>query len=45
MGAGLRDVYALKTGVFSITDPTAQNARLYEILGGYFHPSSAHRKR
>jgi digeranylgeranylglycerophospholipid reductase len=45
MGAGLRDVYALKTGVFSITDPAAQNTRLYEVLGSYFHPSSAHRKR
>ena len=45
MGAGLRAVYDLKTDVFRTTDPAAQNARLYEVLGGYFHPDSRHRKR
>lgn len=45
LGTGLRAVYDLKTSVFNITDPTAQNARLYEVLGGYFHPDSPFRKR
>ncbi|HUS17825.1 MAG TPA: NAD(P)/FAD-dependent oxidoreductase [Chloroflexia bacterium] len=45
MGAALRAVYDMKTSIFSVTDPTAQNARLYEVLGGYFHPASPYRKR
>ncbi len=45
MGKGLREVYALKTDVFRITDPDTQNAEIYNLLGGYFHPTSAHRKR
>ncbi|HMA35815.1 MAG TPA: NAD(P)/FAD-dependent oxidoreductase [Chloroflexia bacterium] len=45
MGAGLRAVYELKTAVFCVTDPVAQNAQLFELLGGYFRPDSAHRKR
>ncbi|MDQ2809047.1 MAG: NAD(P)/FAD-dependent oxidoreductase [Chloroflexota bacterium] len=45
MGGGLREVYALKTDVFRISDPCTQNAQLYDLLGGYFHPASAHRKR
>jgi digeranylgeranylglycerophospholipid reductase len=44
-GNGLREVYDMKTAVFNIVDPARQNARLYEVLGSYFHPTSPHRKR
>jgi digeranylgeranylglycerophospholipid reductase len=45
MGTGLRAVYEMKTDVFRITDPATQNAKLFEVLGNYFHPNSTHRKR
>jgi digeranylgeranylglycerophospholipid reductase len=44
MGATLQEVYALKTAVFHITDPAEQDHRLYQTLGGYFHPASKFRK-
>jgi digeranylgeranylglycerophospholipid reductase len=45
MGGALQKVYDLKTSVFRLTDPVAQDRTLYQVLGGYFHPSSEFRKR
>ncbi len=45
MGDALLKVYNLKSSVFQIPDPVEQDHTLYEVLGGYFHPSSEFRKR
>lgn len=45
MGGALQKVYDLKTSVFHITDPVEQDRTLYQVLGGYFHPTSEFRKR
>ena len=44
LGNTMRKLYRIKTDIFREKDLSRQDQMLYEILSGYFHPSSGFRK-
>lgn len=43
-GDALTSLYNERISIFAAQDRSVQDARLYQTLGGYFHPSSPYRK-